>query len=179
MADRDPEIQALLDKQAIAELSFRYSRACDRLDSEMMASVYWPDGTDDHGSFKGTAPEYVDWVMDFVGKWTSTHHDNSNILIDLDGDKAYGEVHWTGFYSYDIDGVPHDHLAAGRYLDRYERRGGEWRIKHRTCVSEWTRIEPATSDWRVNPPRNQIRGARSRDDMVYDLKSVQIIQAAE
>jgi len=26
----------------------------------------------------------------------------------------------------------------GRYLDRYEKRDGEWRIIHRTCVHEAT-----------------------------------------
>ena len=116
------KIDDLLDKQEIMELSYRYSRACDRLDADLMAAVYWPDGTDDHGAFKGTAPDYVDWVMDFVGQWESTHHDNTNILIDLDGDVAFGEVHWTGLYRYYIDGVLHDHLAVGRYLDRYEKR---------------------------------------------------------
>jgi hypothetical protein len=25
------------------------------------------------------------------------HHDNTNILIELDGDTATGEVHWTGY----------------------------------------------------------------------------------
>ena len=56
---RDDQIQALLDRQAIAELSYRYSRAADRLDRELLESVYWPDGTDDHGAFVGSAPDYA------------------------------------------------------------------------------------------------------------------------
>ena len=175
----DKDLQALLDKQAIMELSYVYSRACDRMDRTLLESVYWPDGTDDHGSFKGTAPEYVDWVMDFLSGWVSTHHDNANILIELDGDSACGEVHWTGYYRYDIDGKAHDHLAVGRYIDRYERRSGEWRILHRTCVSDWTRIAPTLNDWRVNPPGAQILGTRGTGDPVYQRHSIAINKAAE
>ena len=36
---RDDQLQALLDRQAIAELSFRYSRAADRLDRDLLTSV--------------------------------------------------------------------------------------------------------------------------------------------
>ena len=56
------------------------------LDRELLASVYWPDGTDDHGAFVGSAPDYVDWVMTLLSGWISVHHDNTNILIDIDGD---------------------------------------------------------------------------------------------
>ncbi len=176
------KIDDLLDKQEIMELSYRYSRACDRLDADLMTAVYWPDGTDDHGTFKGTAPEYVEWVMDFVGAWVSTHHDNTNILIDLDGDVAFGEVHWTGHYRYEIDGVLHDHLAAGRYLDRYERREGangkEWRIKHRTCLSDWSRIEPADAAMHAAGQNNPLRGQRGQADHLYNLRNIAILEDA-
>jgi len=175
----DAALQTLLDKQAIAELSYRYSRACDRLDRALLESAYWPDGTDDHGTFKGTAPDYVDWVMGFLAGWVSSHHDNTNILIEVDGDRAWGEVHWTGYYRYDRDGETYDHLAVGRYIDRYERRGGEWRILHRTCVSDWTRIAPTLNDWRQAPPGAQILGRRDRDDPVYQGYGIDIARAAD
>jgi hypothetical protein len=28
-------------------------------------------------------------------------------------------------------------LNGGRYLDRFEKREGEWRIAYRTCMREW------------------------------------------
>lgn len=163
---RDDQVQALLDKQAITELSYRYSRAADRLDRELLASVYWPDGTDDHGAFVGSAPDYVDWVMTLLSGWISVHHDNTNILIDIDGDTATGEVHWTGYYTYEINGQVHDHLAVGRYIDRYERRDGEWRILHRTCLSDWSRLEPSVN-WRADPARSRLAGKRKPDDLLY------------
>ena len=166
MGDR---IQELLDKQDIAELSYRYSRACDRLDRDLLASVYWPDGTDDHGAFTGSAPDYVDWVMNLLSGWIAVHHDNTNILIELDGDTAYGEVHWTGYYTHAVNGQVMDQLAAGRYIDRYERRGGEWRIRHRTCLSDWSRMEPS-ADWRTDPARNRLAGKRKPNDLLYSVR---------
>ena len=53
----------LLEIEAIKKLSYLYSRACDRLDRALLEKVYWPDGGDDHGAFKGSAPDYIDWVM--------------------------------------------------------------------------------------------------------------------
>ncbi|MGI9326345.1 MAG: nuclear transport factor 2 family protein [Pseudomonadales bacterium] len=73
-------MQALIDKQAIPELSYRYSRGCDRLDRELITSVYWPDGTDNHGAFKGGAGDYVDWVMKALDSMVATRHDNTNIV---------------------------------------------------------------------------------------------------
>ncbi|MBI1182224.1 MAG: nuclear transport factor 2 family protein [Alphaproteobacteria bacterium] len=168
----DSRFEALLARQEIAELSYRYSRACDRLDRELLTSVYWPDGTDDHGAFAGSAPDYVDWVMGLLAGWVAVHHDNGNILIELEGDTAFGEVHWTGYYSYEIDGRLHDQLAVGRYLDRYERRSGEWRILHRTCVSDWSRVEPAL-DWRKG--RGRLVGARKPDDLLYRHRQLGIV----
>ncbi len=157
----------------IVDLSFRYSRACDRLDEALLESVYWPDGSDDHGVFKGSAPDYIDWVMGFLAQWTSSHHTNSNHLVEIDGDNATGECHWIGFYRYEVDGQPVDQLSAGRYLDRYQRRPSEnseseWRILHRTCTSEWTRAVPVENDWRANPGPSII-GVRDRSDPVYDI----------
>ena len=162
-------IEKLIETETIRQLSFLYSRACDRLDRALLEQVYWPDGSDDHGVFKGSAPDYIDWVMAFLEGWTSTQHDNGNFLIEIDGLQATGEVHWTGYYRYEIDGVAHDQLSAGRYLDRYEKRFGQWRILHRTCTSEWSRILPVEVDWRANPGP-AIVGRRDADDPLYELQ---------
>jgi len=162
-------IENMVAVETIRQLSFLYSRACDRLDRALLEQVYWPDGSDDHGGFKGTAPEYIDWVMAFLQNWTSTQHNNCNFLIEVDGNQATGELHWTGFYRYEIDGVPHDQLSAGRYLDQYQKRFGEWRIYHRTCTSEWTRSMPVEVDWRATPGP-AIIGTRDSDDPLYQLQ---------
>jgi uncharacterized protein YceH (UPF0502 family) len=163
-------LRELVDRARITDLIHRYSRAVDRLDADLLRSVYWPDGTDDHGVFAGNAMAYVDWVMDFVGGWISTHHDNSNIMIDLDGDVAYGECHWTGWYRFRQGDQIVDQVSNGRYLDRYERRDGEWRIFHRVCVSDWNRSAPRDADDRDH----RLRGRRGTDDLVYQLRELKL-----
>ena len=45
----DPALQALLDKQAIAELLTRYLRSVDRGDVATLRACYLPGATEDHG----------------------------------------------------------------------------------------------------------------------------------
>jgi hypothetical protein len=37
-------------------------------------------------------------------------------------------------------GIPADMMGSSRYIDRFERRAGEWRIARRTVVAGWRRI---------------------------------------
>ena len=61
---------------------------------------------------------------------------------------------------------------GGRYLDRFERRDGEWRIAHRTVVHEWDKVETVelafppgrfTPDLGANRPRRRTGRASSRN----------------
>ena len=162
-------LHQLLEIESIKQLSLLYSRACDRLDKQLLEKLYWPDGGDDHGIFKGTAPEYIDWAMNLLSSWTSSHHSNNNFIIEMNGPQATGEVGWTGYYRYQVDGVATDQVSAGRYLDRYEKRLGEWRIAYRTCISEWSRVVSVETDWREGAIPANI-GRRDDTDLLYALQ---------
>ena len=170
------ELERLVAVQAITDRIYQYSRAVDRLDADLLRDVYWPDGTDDHGIFTGSAPDYVEWVMSFVGAWISTHHDNSNVMVDLDGDTAFVESHWTGWYR-----LPHpdgyvDLVSCGRYLDRFERRDAEWRIAHRTCLSDWSQQTVQQGEPRA---AHRLSGRRGPTDLVYSLPEIANGRASE
>jgi hypothetical protein len=53
--------------------------------------------------------------------------------------------------------------AGGRYVDRFERRAGQWKIAERTVVVDWQRVD------RVHEPdASQLTlGLRSRQDLAY------------
>nr|QQZ49247.1 nuclear transport factor 2 family protein [Phenylobacterium glaciei] len=56
----DPQVQALIDKQAITEVLFNYCRAVDRADIALLTSCYHDDATEDHGgTFSGSAADYI------------------------------------------------------------------------------------------------------------------------
>ena len=49
--------------------------------------------------------------------------------IELDGDQAGSRCYVTVFQQTDV--LPLQPIAAGRYVDRFERVGGEWRFADR------------------------------------------------
>ncbi len=133
--------EQIADIQAIENVAKRYSRGVDRLDAECMKSAYWPDAVDDHGVFVGNAWEFVDHCMVSHLRWRSTMQCvyNHNVELD-DANNARGE-------SYNVTHLfradePVMDTWFGRYLDRYEKRDGEWRIAHRVCVHEGTTSGP-------------------------------------
>ena len=131
-------VDDLLAIEACREAARRYSRGIDRLDRDEMRAAYWPDAIDDHGRFIGNAWEFVDICMIAHDRWSSTLHTIANHTVELDDDgaRARGEC-----YNYAVLRRADEDLVdvfVGRYLDRYECRGGEWRIIHRVCVHEHT-----------------------------------------
>jgi hypothetical protein len=142
-ADVAARLEQLADREAIREVVLRYCHGIDRLDGDWMKTAYWPDAVDDHGVFVGNAWEFVDRVIASHARWRATMHCvyNHQIELDDDGVHARGEA-------YNVTYLMHADASRidtwyGRYLDRYERRDGEWRIIHRVCVHEGTRSEPA------------------------------------
>ncbi len=166
---RDEALQALIDKQEIRDLLMRYCRGIDRCDKELLRSVYHPDATDDHGFFKGSVSEFLDWIMaDLVNKYRLTMHSISNILIELEGDVAYGETYLHAYHRIKKEEIDkeYDLVAGGRYIDRFERRNGVWKIASRRCVYDWFRRDPCTERW-SSQLRQDARGLRGPDDPVY------------
>ena len=165
----EPEVQALLDRQAIHDVVVRYCRGIDRLDLELVRGCYHPDATDDHGSFLGTRDEYVEWVGGVLMRYTGTMHVVANHLVELDGDVARSETYGVAYHHGD---PPDDHrrnfTTGFRYVDRFERRDREWRIATRVAVREWTHTVTAEQQVIIPPERDGRRGQRDRTDAVYE-----------
>jgi hypothetical protein len=122
------------DREDIRDCALRYCRGVDRLDEALMKSAYWPEATDDHGNFVGNAHEFAAYCMPAHLRWKWTMHSiyNHSIELDPDGTHARGELYnITNLCRADTG---HIDVWYGRYLDRYEKRGDEWRIIERVCV---------------------------------------------
>ena len=78
------ELELLLAERAIARVLCEYSRAADRCDLELMRSCYWPDGTDDHGSYDGDVDGFIEFVGPALQRFERTNHFLGNMLIDVD-----------------------------------------------------------------------------------------------
>lgn len=160
-------IDALIDKQGITELIYRLARSIDRCDAALLKSLFHSDATDDHGSFQGTAADFIPWVMGVLGTMHRTQHVIGNILIELDRDSATSETYFVAHHVIPRDNGEVLMLAAGRYLDRFERRDGQWKFSHRHAVYDWSSTAAATDIWNRDEPGATVFGARGTGDASY------------
>lgn len=135
----DPRLQEMLDHYEIRKTLAMYCHACDRGDSEALASVYTGDDSfDDHGLVRAPGPEYARrMTRNILERTDAVWHVLGQSLITIDGDSAGAETFFLGFMQLkEVDGVARLNQLAGRFVDRLERIDGEWKIKHRTCVRD-------------------------------------------
>lgn len=163
-----PDVQRLLDEREIFGRLVDYCRGVDRGDAPLVASVYHPDGTDDHGSFRGLGSEFAEYVTRRLGeRYAATMHTIGNTTIRFDGpDLALVESHVCARQRRDEGTTTVLETFGGRYVDRFERRAGAWRIAHRTVVHEWDKVERVEPAF---PPGRFTEGVRGPADVSYRL----------
>jgi hypothetical protein len=141
------DLNSLIDREGIRDCVARLSRGEDRRDAELIKGCYWPGAGDDHGVFVGSFEEYLAWVVPGAPSIPVTLHTLGQSLIDLGDATAAVETHVTAYHRIDMGGQERDIVIGGRYLDRMEKRNGEWRIAHRTMVYDWMRDFGESVDW--------------------------------
>ncbi len=163
-------VEELLAKQEITDLAGRYMRGLDRLDAALLRSTFWDDATTDYGFYEGGPDGFVTMAMNALKDHLANHHMIGQVNIDVEGDVAFGEVYFQAFHRIVTDGEERDLFISGRYVDRYERREGEWRFAFRSEVNDWARNDPATDDYFDATPQS-LRGGRL-DDASYDREAL-------
>ncbi|OYU47531.1 MAG: hypothetical protein CFE31_15725 [Rhizobiales bacterium PAR1] len=134
----------LADREAIRECLYLYCRGIDRQDEAALRASYWPDATDRHGPYQGPATGFIDWALTALKKSERSVHMVSNISITLKGAQAAVESYFFALQRMpDAQGQQAETMLAGRYVDLFEKRGTEWRVKERTVVYDWK------ADWGV------------------------------
>ena len=129
----------------------------------------------------GDVPD-LRFAFGLLATYSRTHHQLGNTLIDFDGDShANVETYFTAFHRVRPRSDPlagdqafdneMDYSVGGRYIDRFELRDGEWKIVQRTGMTDWVRIEPATSQGFGDIPEETI-GKRAPEDLVCRLYAV-------
>ncbi|MBF9032653.1 nuclear transport factor 2 family protein [Rhodobacterales bacterium HKCCE2091] len=182
MPTQDEMVQELWDREQIRQCLHRYTRGVDRFDRELILSAFHPDCIDEHGKFVGNREEFVDWALNMHEKAQLTHqHCLLNHTCEIDGDTAHAETYFM-FVAMNRRGKPLT-IGGGRYVDRLEKRDGEWRIAARVTVRDWSNLDqvPDISDLSTMTSTaallsdverafmNEGRGpARDRTDPSYD-----------
>ena len=164
------DLKNIADRIAIRDVLDRYCRGIDRLDADLVNSVYWDDATDNHGIYNGPGKDFAAFVIPMLrDSFTGTMHALNQSLIELDGARAKAETyvcayHWRGDF-----GSESMEIVGGRYVDVLEERQGEWRIRDRVVTIEWARadndIKPSAFPLDVFVP-----GQRDKTDIAYGRK---------
>jgi hypothetical protein len=141
------KLQAVIDRHDIHECLLRFCRSMDRFDRDLYLSAFHPDAELAVGPYVGDAAGCYDWAIPMHDKGqVLTQHCLLNHTIDVDGDTAHSEAMFLFAgrnHPFEPGGGETVMLSGGRYLDRLERRDGEWKIAGRITVIEWSCIQPS------------------------------------
>jgi hypothetical protein len=168
-------MQTVIDRAQIHDLICKYSRGLDRIDEATLRSIYWDDAIEDRGAglYIGNAQEWVRWTLGVLPAFALTQHGLMQSLVEVEGDVAFGETYFQAYHRFGqaaqqqasatlIEKDKSDELKwpegetelilAGRYLDRFEKRGDVWKISYRRMVCDWCRAQPVADDWFKDNP---------------------------
>jgi hypothetical protein len=160
LASRMDEMES---HRQIIDVLYLYARGWDRLDEAILRACFWPDSRHQHGGFKGLSQDFITRGLASMAKVKGSSHLITNPWVQVKGDKALSECYFlahhrrTNRYGTDEE----DYFIKGRYLDRFERRGGVWKIASRRGLSDFERIEARADGPLATAPDDQLshRGA--------------------
>jgi hypothetical protein len=164
-------IERTRDRLEITHRVHQFCRGVDRLDLELARGAFHPDAIDNHGVTKGSVDDLMAWIAERHKSVPFSYHHVGNIFIEFVGpDDAMCESYVLTWQSApEADGAPGggervpEMLAAGRYVDHFSRRHGEWRIQTRVSFPESVGLIEFTSNPFVADP-GWAHGTRDADD---------------
>ena len=168
LAALEAQMRELLDRQAILECLKRNSRGNDRFDVDLVTSSYHADGVHELGEKQISGREYGEHANHaHAALFDSTMHNVAMHTCEIDGDVAHAESYNTGVF---LDkGGETGRILAGRYIDRLEKRDGEWRIVLRRATVEVAIEGKATlPNGALLPGSRYLKGSRHCGDPAFE-----------
>lgn len=141
------------DRDEVLHIAALYCHALDRRAWHLLERCFHPDATYRFGPIDGTWQDFVAAARAILEPLAGTHHQLGQTLLSINGDAAGAESYFTAVHrvpasapgdaAFPGTGAAYEVLIGGRYVDRLERRAGEWRIAHRTGLHDWRHDRPA------------------------------------
>lgn len=138
----------LEDREAIRDIIAAYAHAIDRRRWDMMPLLFHADATFSFGPIEGGWQGFVEQAKAIIDPCLITQHQLGQVQFGFDGeDICHTETYMTAMHTippgypavevFPDKGTVYSAVIAGRYVDRFERRSGEWRIAHRSGIYDW------------------------------------------
>ena len=138
----------------------------DRGDGQALQSVYHLGALENHGDFVGSAADWMRLALDVAPQHFSVmHHSLGTSNIELNVDSAAVETYFSaGCVVRGGDGTnPVATTIHGRYVDRFERRDGSWRVANRVVVKDFREVRPIS-----DPEESYPKGRWGTADPLYE-----------
>lgn len=162
------DIEEIGARMEIYDVLNRYVRGVDRRDSELLQSAYFADAVDirSYSPDELSPAQFAARVVQGFGEVPEmAQHHMTNVHYDIDLDRGVADIEsyaicfhpvgpGTSLLLQPSDGETHVRFVGTRYVDRFERRDGEWRIARRVALIDWARSDlfgepaPVLSEWR-------------------------------
>lgn len=161
----DSFLEELEARTAIEDCLKRFARAVDRQDWKAAREAYHDGAFDDHGFFKGPPDAFLAHIEKLHAVQDHSMHFNTNVLIEFESrERAFVETYVLVLQRFADRRV----TASARYLDKFEKRHGQWRVVHRTLVFGDLVPEPLAEPVRF--PEGFAEQKHSMQDPLYTLR---------
>jgi hypothetical protein len=176
LAALQAKVAYLADRQEITDTLQRYIRGIDRHDKDLARSAFWPEARINLGTPAGR-DEYVDHEEAALAKYASHQHHITGQTFDIQGNTAHVES-YVFFFALPRDSSTDERgratpghakvsektrVGSGRYIERWEKRGGEWKILVREYAHDLS-VDAETVDYCSTRP---CIGRWDREDLSY------------
>lgn len=154
-------------RQQITEVLHRYARGWDRRDEASLRSCFHADSTHQHGAYKGPSADFITAGLKGTANVRSMSHLITNVSIEVAGDRAVCECYFLSHHRRprkDATGEE-DWFMKGRYLDRFEKREGLWKIAHRRGLHDYARTFVPADTSLDAAPAEQLSGRKPEDPL--------------
>jgi hypothetical protein len=170
-----PNLDQLIARTEIYDVLMRYMRGVDRRDMDLVRSAYHPDATQTNPYLgpgeEGTVDGLIELMTRNAAHIPMSMHLLSNILYEFASDElAIVESYLVAYQVYRGENGEEGFRQTGsRYLDRFEKRHGEWKIARRVLPLNFIRpVAPAGDEPLFTSP---LRSTRDRADPLWALRA--------
>jgi hypothetical protein len=170
----DALLRDMLDEFALRKLVHTYCRAVDRGDFATLRELYHHDAVDAHGEIStGSVAGFLNTLEASRPHIRSMQHNITTVNFAVDGNAAEGEIYTIATHTFIAGDRDVDLIVGGRYLDKYEKRGGTWKIVDRMIVTDWAHVsDPSTVDLSHPVTRGTLKGSPGSDDPSHQFFSL-------
>lgn len=133
-------LQEHLDKQAIIDITIRYTWLLDHGPREDLDTVFTADAQAMLGRACDGANEIIARVKEALDPLHISQHIVSNHQVTVSGDTGTSRCYFHAQHvpTKENGGSDKQFIVAGRYVDELVRTADGWRINHRVLHVDWT-----------------------------------------